>query len=279
MTSRAERSWILYDAANSAYSLIVVTALFPIFFKETLASALPPADATAYWGYANAAAALILAVLSPLLGPLADGPGRKRRLFLLFFIIGTATTALLAIPGPGAWLAALALFVLSRIGWGGSSLFYDAFLVDVTTPERMHGVSARGYAYGYIGGTVPFLAVIGWILFGADGAVTNATARGAFLLTAAWWALLTIPMLRDVRQRHERPNDARPVRDSLRRVIATLRNAAQHRDAFLFMLAYFFYIDGVDTVIAMAAAYGLDAGLGTTTLVGAILMIQIVAFP
>ncbi len=279
MPPNAERSWILYDVANSAYSLIVVTAIFPIFFKETLTTTLPPHTATAYWGYANAVAALVIGILSPVLGPLADGAGQKRRLFLMFFVLGVAATALLSLPPRGAWLIALALFVLSRIGWGGSSLFYDAFLVDVTTPDRMHLVSARGYAYGYIGGTVPFLLIILWIVVGTGGAVTGTVARTAFLLTALWWIFFSLPLLRDVRQRFERPPDAYPVRDSIRRILITLRQAPAYRDAFLFILAYFFYIDGVDTIIAMAAAYGIDAGLGATTLVGAILMIQIVAFP
>lgn len=279
MSPHTERSWILYDVANSAYSLIVVTAIFPVFFKETLAATLPPHTATAYWGYANAIAALAIGVLSPVLGPLADGAGQKRRLFLLFFALGITATALLALPPQGAWLAALALFAVSRVGWGGSSLFYDAFLVDVTSPERMHLVSARGYAYGYIGGTVPFLLIILWVLLGTGGVITGTVARTAFLLTAAWWLLFSVPMLRDVRQRFERPPDPHPFRDSIRRTLATLRQAPAYRDAFLFILAYFFYIDGVDTVIAMAAAYGIDAGLGAATLVGAILMIQIVAFP
>jgi len=279
MMTRPERSWVLYDVANSAYSLIVVTAVFPIFFKETIANSVSPSEATAYWGYANAAAALFLAFFSPLLGSLADGMGRKKKFFLSFFLLGIVATALLAIPRPGAWFLALVLFTLSRIGWGGSSLFYDAFLVDVTNPERMHNVSARGYAYGYIGGTVPFLFVIAWIFLNGEGLLTETVARTSFLLTAGWWFLFTLPFLRNVTQRHGRDVHAFSLFHGLALVWRSIRDACRRRNVMFFMLAYFFYIDGVDTVIAMASAYGIDAGLSATTLVGAILMIQIVAFP
>lgn len=279
MLSRQERSWVLYDVGNSAYSLIVVTVMFPLYFKGTIAATLPPADATAYWGYANAGAALVLALISPLLGPLADMRGMKKPLFALFFLIGVLATVLLALPLEGAWLWAIAIFVLSRIGWGGSSLFYDSFLVDVAAPGRMHDVSSRGYAYGYIGGTVPFIAIIVWLFASGGEGIPSHIARAGFILSALWWALFTIPMFRHVGQRYARPRSTRPLRRSLEQLLRTLRTARRRRDAFLFLIAYFFYIDGVDTIIAMAAAYGVDAGLGAGTLVGAILMIQIVAFP
>lgn len=279
MLSRQERSWVLYDVGNSAYSLIVVTVMFPLYFKGTIAATLPPADATAYWGYANAGAALVLALISPLLGPLADMRGMKKPLFALFFLIGVLATVLLALPLEGAWLWAIAIFVLSRIGWGGSSLFYDSFLVDVAAPGRMHDVSSRGYAYGYIGGTVPFIAIIVWLFASGGEGIPSHIARAGFILSALWWALFTIPMLHHVGQRYARPRSTRPLRRSLEQLLRTLRTARRRRDAFLFLIAYFFYIDGVDTIIAMAAAYGVDAGLGAGTLVGAILMIQIVAFP
>jgi len=279
MLTRAEKSWILYDVGNSAYSLIVVTAILPIYFKATIAPDLAPADSTAYWGYANGLAALILALISPLIGPLADCAGMKKRLFALFFAVGVAATAFLALPGPGGWIVCLLLFVISRIGWGGSSLFYDSFLCDVSPADRMHDVSSRGYAYGYIGSTIPFIALLVWIFAMSAEGIPAPVAQVAFILSALWWALFTIPMLRHVDQRHARPAGPHPLRDSLRQLIRTLREAALHRNAFLFLLAYFFYIDGVDTVIAMAAAYGIDAGLGAATLAGAILMIQIIAFP
>lgn len=280
--NRTEKSWVTYDVANSAFVLIVVTTIMPIFFKEIASHGTPPATSTAWWGYANSLSSAILVVLSPVMGTFADYPGWKKRLFSVFLMIGVLTTGLLYFVGEGAWLYCLAIFVLARTGWAGANVFYDAFITDITPPERMDKVSTAGYAWGYIGSVIPFLAIIGLVtvLKTPGGAsIPAAAARLGFLIVAAWWLLFSLPLLLNVRQVYSTPPTSRPIRDAFARLAVTLGHLRSHRDAFLFLLAYFFFIDGVDTIITMAVAYGVDIGLGASTLILAILAIQIIAFP
>lgn len=280
--SRTEKSWIIYDVANSAFVLVVVTAIMPIFFKEVASRGVPPAVSTAWWGYANSLSSAILVVLAPVMGTFADYPGWKKRLFVLFLVIGVLATCGLFFTREGAWLYCLTIFILARTGWAGTNVFYDAFITDITTPERMDKVSAAGYAWGYIGSVVPFLAVIGLIMAmqSPGGASIPAdAARAGFLVVALWWLAFSVPLLKNVRQLYGTPPTGRPVSDAFKRLLDTMGHLRSHRDAFLFLLAYFFFIDGVDTVITMAVAYGVDIGLGSSTLILAILVIQIIAFP
>jgi UMF1 family MFS transporter len=280
--TRAERSWILYDVANSAFVLVVVTAVMPIFFKEIAAKGVPAELSTAWWGYANSFSSLLLVLLAPVMGTFADFEGWKKRLFAAFLLLGLAATAGLYLTPTGGWAFCLALFVLARTGWAGTNVFYDAFITDIAAPERMDKLSTAGYAWGYIGSVVPFLVVIGLLLglkTPADGVISGPAARLGFLVVAAWWLSFSLPLLKNVRQTHFCPPSPTPVRDSFRRLGETFGHLRRYRQAFLFLLAYFFFIDGVDTIITMAVAYGVDLGLGATTLILAILMIQIIAFP
>lgn len=280
---RTEKSWILYDVANSAFVLVVVTAIMPIFFKEVAARGMQAVDTTAWWGYANSLSSLILAVSAPFLGALADYQGRKKRLFSAFLFPGVAMTFLLVFCREGAWLYCLIVFTIARTGWAGANIFYDAFITDVTDHKRMDRVSAAGYAWGYIGSVVPFLAVIALILGlkapQGGPAITVAAARWSFAIVAVWWLVFSMPMLRDVRQTHFCPATPHPFKEALGRLLATLKHVRHHRDAFLFLLAYFCFIDGVDTVITMSVAYGVDIGLSAASLILAILLIQVIAFP
>jgi len=278
-----ERAWILYDVANSAFILILVTTVMPIFFKDVAAEGIPPAISTAHWGFAVSFSSLVLAVMAPVMGVLADYRYMKKRFFNAFLGAGICFTLLLMTVREGEWRMCLFLFVLAKIAYSGANLFYDAFLVDVTPKDRMDRISSAGFAWGYIGGTVPFLMVIG-ILFvtipsGGSATVSTFSAKAAFLITALWWGLFSLPMVKRVHQIHYLPPSASPVRESFARLFTTLKNIRKHKNAFLFLAAYFFYIDGVDTIITMAAAYGRDIGLGVATLILAILMIQVVAFP
>jgi UMF1 family MFS transporter len=282
--TREEKSWILYDVANSAFVLIIVTTLMPLFFKDVASWGVSDAESTSNWAFATSLASLVLAVVAPLLGTFADYAGWKKRFFAAFLLAGVAATLLLPSVGSGQWLWCLVLYVVAKICYSGANLFYDAFLVDVTTDERMDWVSASGFGWGYIGSVIPFLLVMALIFFGggADaggGAVPAGAARVAFVITAAWWLVFSLPMLRRVRQRYAIAPVARPVREAFRRLWHALAHIRRYRRAFLFLLAYFFYIDGVDTVITMATAYGRDLGLGVTTLVLVVLFIQVVAFP
>ncbi|NQS72570.1 MAG: MFS transporter [Desulfobulbaceae bacterium] len=279
--SKEEWSWVLYDVANSAFVLVVVTALMPIYFKDVMAPHLPAATSTAYWAYTNGASSLILALLAPFLGALADYPGRKKLFFATFLILGLATTLCLALPNPGQWGWALALFLCARLAWAGANIFYDAFLVDVTNSDRADNISARGYAWGYIGSVVPFLAVLALLASSGNlsqGLPVHAT-KISFVLVALWWCLFSLPAMRHLKQRHAVPASSTPVRDTLKRLATTLQEVRQRPKIFLFLLAYFFYIDGVDTIISMASVYGRDLGFSPSALIVVLLFIQAVAFP
>ena len=276
-----ERAWVLYDVGNSAYVLAVTTAIFPLFFKNVVAADLPAATSTAWLAYASSVVTLIVAVLAALLGPLADYEGRKKRFFALFFGVGVVTTGVLAFAAEGHALVTLAIYVLSAIGFAGANVFYDSFLTDVTPPERMDRLSTAGYAWGYIGSTVPFLLAMAVVIGGPRlGLMSTVLAvRIAFLITAGWWVAFTVPLLRRVRQTRFIPQVESTVRDSLRRVAAVVRDRRRYRTVLLFLAAYFFYIDGVGTIIKLATAYGTDLGLSADTLLVVLLVVQVVAFP
>jgi MFS transporter, UMF1 family len=281
--TRTERSWILYDVANSAFVLVAVTAVGPLFFKDVVSQGVDPNLSTANWGYANSLASLLLAVTAPIMGTIADYRGLKKRFFIAFLCIGIGFTFLMPTVSVGDWLWFLAVFVIARFGYAGANVFYDSFLVDVTEKDRMDWVSSSGYAWGYIGSVIPFLAALALIfreMSQTGGASISAfSGRMAFIIVAVWWLVLSVPILRHVRQNHYLEPGRYPIRDSFGRLAKTLREVRKHKRAFLFLAAYFFYIDGVDTIITMCTVYGRDSGLGTTVLILAILMIQIVAFP
>lgn len=279
--NRREWSWVLYDCANSAFVLIVMTAVLPIYFKDVASHGITPAISTAHWGFVNSFASLVLALLAPILGVLADFPGRKKRFWAGFLLLGCLFTLALPLVGEGMWMLCLILFFFARIGYAGSNIFYDAMLVDVAPKKRMDWVSASGYAWGYIGSTIPFLAGIflirGWDKLGFSSSAS--ATRWVFVITALWWFLFSLPMWKNVKQVYAVAPSRSPVRDALRRLGNTLRNLRRHREAFLFLAAYFFYIDGVDTIIVMATSYGRDVGIEGSTLILMVLVIQLAAFP
>ena len=273
-----EKSWILYDVANSAFVLIMVTAVMPVFFKSIAASGMAQSASTAIWGYSVSLAALITAILAPFIGSYADFRGRKKKLFSFFLFSGAASTLLLSLTGRGEWVYCCALFIIAKISWASANIFYDSFLTDVTSTQRMDRVSSYGFALGYIGSVIPFIAVIAIILKSGESPTIN-SYHISFVITALWWLFLALPMLKNVRQVHYVEPGNAPLRESITKLASTLRNIKTHRNVFIFLAAYFFYIDGVDTIISMAAAYGIDSGMGTASLILAILMIQVLAFP
>ncbi|MGY4686456.1 MFS transporter [Petrotoga miotherma] len=279
--TKEERSWILYDWANSAYSVAITTALLPIFFKDYAAAQMPDYLSTAYWGYSSTIATLIVAILAPILGTIADYKNYKKRFLLFFLLMGVVFTASLSLIQEGQWFFALVLYVLSSIGFSGANVFYDSFLTDVTSKERMNWVSSSGFGWGYIGSTIPFLIGLIFILnpslIGLNSTIS--ATKLAFVITAAWWLIFSIPIMKNVKQTYYVEKTKTPIKDSFKRITQFLKNLKGNKNVFLFLMAYFFYIDGVDTIIRMSSSYGLDVGLNANDLLVVFLVIQIVAFP
>ncbi|MBB6444060.1 MFS transporter [Bacillus benzoevorans] len=281
--NKAEKSWMMYDWASSAYFLIITTAIFPIFYKATAENAgVNPTNATAYLGYTISISTFILAILGPVLGTLADFKGMKSKFFNFFFIMGTlSTAALLFVPGDN-WLLLLIIYTITSLGARGANVFYDAYIVDVTDNERMDEVSAKGFALGYVGSVIPFVLCIALITLSQMEILplsVSVASRIAFLITVIWWIVFTIPMFKHVRQTHWVEREPRIIYTSFKRLGETFREIRKYRAIFLFLVSYFFYIDGVGTIIAMSTAYGTDLGLSSTELIIALLAVQIVAAP
>ena len=276
--NRTERSWIIYDWANSAYATIIMAAVFPIYFASVAAAGNAPGDV--YWGYGSSIATFTVAIFAPVLGAIGDFKGMKKRLFAIFLLIGLVFTTTMALTDN--WKLMLIGYVFSYIGYSGSLLFYDSFITDVTTPERMDKLSAWGYAMGYIGGsTIPFLIAISLILFGESfGLDSSLAVKLSVLLCVVWWTVFSIPMLRDVKQVHFIEKPAKDlIKEAFRGIGHTVRQIISNRAMLVFMIAYFFYIDGVNTVIHMATVYGSSLGLGSQGMILALLVTQIVAVP
>ncbi len=273
-----ERAWILYDVGNSAFVLLVAT-LIPIFFNALAeAGGLSPVEYLAYWGYAASAVTVITAILSPILGTLADTRNFKKPIFILCLAVGVAGCCAMGLAK--TWLPFLLIFIFAKVGFSGSLVFYDSMLADVTTPERMDEVSARGYAWGYIGSCVPFVVCLALVLGAGSIGISQMTALNiALFITAAWWLVTTLPLLKSYKQLHFVEVEQHAIRQSFARIGSTICHLHEDKQVFWFLLAFFCYIDGVYTIIDMATAYGTALGLDTTGLLLALLLTQIVAFP
>ncbi|MGD6958865.1 MFS transporter [Rossellomorea aquimaris] len=281
--SKEENSWIYYDWANSAYSIIISTAVFPLFYKAAATNAgVSAANSTAYLGYTIAIATFILAMIGPILGTIADYEGYKKKFFTFFFALGVTFTALLAFVPSDQWLLLLIFYTVAAVGSAGSNVFYDAFLTDVTTEERMNRVSSRGFGFGYIGSTIPFIISIAIIILSQNGVLpfsVTIASKIAFIITALWWGLFAIPLIKNVHQRYFIEREKNPVANSFKRLGKTMKEIRKYRALFLFLLAYFFYIDGVGTIITMSTAYGTDLGITSTNLLVILFVTQVVAGP
>ena len=276
--TKLEKSWILYDVGNSAFTLLVAT-LLPIYFNALATSAgLDENLYISYWGYAGAIATLIVAMIGPICGALSDRKGYKKPIFVLCVSLGVLGCMALGLATD--WLVFLGIFVIAKVGFNSSLVFYDAMLPEVTTPERMDDVSTQGYAWGYIGSVIPFVLCLVLVLAGGSFGLDQGTAMVlAFLLTAVWWAVFTLPLTRQYKQTAYVERGTHPVRDAFRQILSTFRKAKEKKHIFVYLLAFFFFINGVYTIIDMATAYGTDLGLDTTGLLLALLLTQIVAFP
>ncbi len=276
--TRLELYWILYDVGNSAFVLMVST-LLPIYFNSLADTAgVSSTQYLAYWGYAASLSTLIVACLGPVLGALADTGGFKKPIFTAFMMIGVIGCAALSIPSH--WLFFLVIFVIAKVGFNASLVFYDSMLTDVTTPQRMDNVSSQGYAWGYIGSVIPFIISLVLVLNAEAFGITMSFAMAvSFFLTAGWWFCMTLPLLKRYKQVHFVEKKEHALRESFGRLGRSLKEIRQHKGLFLFLISFFLYIDGVYTIIEMATAYGEALGLDSTMLLLALLLTQFVAFP
>lgn len=276
--TKMEKRWILYDVGNSAFVLLTST-IIPIYYKNIAqVSGISAADSTAYFGYATSLVTMIVAVLGPVLGSLADTKGFKKPVFTFFVMMGVLGCAGLSVPK--TWIVFLCVYIFAKVGLNASLVFYDAMLADVTTDERMDIVSAQGYAWGYIGSCIPFIFSLIFVLCSDKiGISGNMAMAAAFLVNAAWWLLVTMPLLRSYEQKNYIERTKHPVRDSFARLGNVFSEVKTKPEIWYFLLAFFFYIDGVYTIIDMATSYGKDVGIGDTSLLLALLLTQVVAFP
>lgn len=284
-TTRQQWAWAFYDWANSAFITTVMVAFFPIFFRKYWANGLPSEDITLHLGTANALASLSIMLLAPFLGTVADQGGIKKPMMAAFVTLGVCATLGLTMVGESQWQWAMFGFVLAVVGFLGANIFYDSLLVDVAEETDFNRVSALGYGLGYLGGGLLFALCVlltlhpEWFGLGDKAAAV----RWAFGITALWWAGFSIPLWRGVRERAPaqavRPALPALLRQSFRQLLDTFRHIRQLRVVWLFLLAYWFYIDGVDTVILMSVDYGKALGFADDSLITALLITQFIAFP
>ncbi|HEY3119922.1 MAG TPA: MFS transporter, partial [Vicinamibacteria bacterium] len=282
---REQRAWATYDWANSAFQCTIITAVFPIYFTSVASKGLPEATATEHFATATTIALTIIAVLSPVLGAYADYAGAKKRLLAVFLAIGVVTTAAMYFIGEGEWKFAAVLFIIANIGVSGSFVFYDSLLPHIARGDEMDRVSSAGYALGYLGGGLLLAVNLAWILKPAWFGLSDAgvATRLSFVSVAIWWLGFSIPMFRRVPEPAVRATDLPagmgPVSASFRQLGATVRELTRYREAFLMLVAFLIYNDGIGTIIRMAAPYGAEMGLPDGALIGSLLMVQFVGIP
>lgn len=276
-------AWALYDWANSAFATTVMVAFFPVFFKQTLAAGMTPIDSTIWLSNANGISSLVLALTAPWLGALADKGSAHVRMLAIFTAIGVLPTALLAFVGPSDAFTGLTLFVIASLGFWGGLIFYDSMLIRVAPPGRVDSVSGFGYSMGYLGGGL--LLVVNVVMYGKPAlfglASPEQAIRASFVTVAVWWFVFAIPLLRQRGALATGPSIglARAAREGFAELLRTFREVRKYRPVILFLLAYWMYIDGVNTIMKMAVDYGLALGFPASSLITAILMIQFIGFP
>ncbi len=280
------RAWAMYDWANSAFVTTIMGAVLPVYFINVSATTLPEELRTAYWGYTQSVGLVIIAITSPFLGAAADYLGAKKKFLAGFALIGAVGSFLLFFADEGHWFFASVAFIIGNIGFASGNVFYESLLPHVAKPEEIDRVSTAGYAVGYLGGGLLLALHFAWISWPDAFGFADASeaTRYAFLSVAIWWLVFTIPILRGVaepprkleRREHERMN---PLRVGVARVFETFSEIREYRQLFVFLLAFWFYNDGINTIIKMANAYGAELGIGVSHLLGAFLLVQFVGIP
>ena len=278
---RSQLSWVFYDWANSAFATTIMAGFFPVFFKEFWASDLAVTDSTFWLGVGNSVASILVVILAPFIGALADQGGHKKKLLILFAFLGILMSASLYFVASGFWVMALLIYGLGVIGFSSSIVCYDALLVDVAPANQLDRLSAFGFAMGYLGGGLLFALNVVMVLkptfFGLADA--SAAVRVAFLMVGIWWAVFSIPVILYVKERRLPAAPTGIFRSAIQELISNIREVGQYRMAFTFLIAYWLYIDGVDTIVRMAVDYGMAIGFEASDLLTALLVTQFVGFP
>lgn len=281
-------SWALYDWGNSAFATTVMAGFFPIFFKQYWSSGAPglesSLESTAKLGYANSFSSLVLGLSAPLLGALADRANGRKKFLFAFTMLGAASASSLFFVAQGQWIFATILYVMASVGFWGGQNFYDALLSVVSPKADMNHVSGLGYGLGYLGGGVLFAVNVAMTLKPEFFGLTNAAeaVRVSFFSVGIWWLIFTLPLMFNVKEGNQTAENlsySKLFKESLKEVVSTFRSLKAHRSAFLFLIGYFFYIDGVNTIIKMAVDYGMSLGFKSDSLIIALLLVQFIGFP
>jgi MFS transporter, UMF1 family len=285
LRTREQRAWAMYDWANSAVQCTIITAVFPIYFASVAGADLPPAVATERFATATTLALVIVAVMAPILGAYADYAGVKKRLLAIFLAIGASAIAAMFFITRGEWQFAALLFIVVNIGVSASFVFYDSLLPHIAGPDELDRVSSAGYALGYVGGGLLLAINLAWILKPALFGLRDAgvASRLSFLSVAVWWLVFSIPMFRRVPEPAVHPQNLQgrrsPIVASVRQLVVTLGDLRRYRQAFLMLVAFLIYNDGIGTIIRMAGPYGKEIGLPENALITAFVMVQFVGIP
>ena len=282
-TFREKFSWSLYDWANSVFATTILAGFFPLFFKSYWGGDLDDATSTALLGTASSVAGFIIVLIAPVLGAMADLSRNKKIFLLIFALVGIISTSTLFFISYGSWLWSLIIFGLSIIGFSGANIFYDSLLIDVSSNEDRNYVSSLGYALGYLGGGILFLINVSMYLYPSIFNL-NSQIEGilySFLTVAIWWFIFSIPLFLFVKQKNfEATTDFRsPFKQSFTRVFETFKEIKKYKPVLIFLVAYWFYIDAIDTIVRMAIAYGTDLGFDSSKLIIALIFTQFIGFP
>ncbi len=285
LRTREIRAWAMYDWANSAFATTIMAGVFPIFYQRYAAGQLPANVGTEYWGYTLSLALLIIAVISPVLGAAADFLGAKKRFLATFLALGVTATATMVFIRQGSFIMASVVFILGNVGFSGANVFYESLLPFISRRDEMDRVSTAGYAMGYLGGALLLAVNLLWLLFpDTFGMTAESAPKWCFASVAVWWAGFSIPLFRRVgepprRLEADETVDLNPLRVGFSRVFETIGEVRQHKQVLLFLLAFWFYNDGIGTIIKMATIYGAEIGIGEGHLLGALLLVQVVGIP
>jgi len=280
---RAQFGWVMYDWANSAFVTTITAAVLPVYYSSVAAVSLPANIRTAYWGYTSTIALLLVALLGPVLGAMADFSGAKKKYLTRFALIGILGAALLFLVTEGDWLMASLFYILGNVGFSGANVFYDSLLPHVAEEDERDKISSRGFAIGYLGGGILLAVNLAMIMTAPDAETTALMSRLSFLTVAIWWLVFTIPLWKWVKEPVRRimkgEENFNPVQASFSRLAYTFGQVRKYKELFKFIIAFWLYNNGIGTIIVMATIYGTELNFSSTTTIGTLLMVQFVGIP